>query len=109
MGPEEQQEELVSLDDGIDANVISLPLDVVTKTWACPTGGLGCFATDFQDILAAIESFTGTKISVVDDIVGIKVSGGSEADVNDALAKLTQVERPLVSRLMSPGIHPFSD
>ncbi|EAU35220.1 predicted protein [Aspergillus terreus NIH2624] len=103
MGPEEQQEELVSLDDGIDANVISLPLDVVTKTWACPTGGLGCFATDFQDILAAIESFTGTKISVVDDIVGIKVSGGSEADVNDALAKLTQVERPL-SCIIKPTV-----
>ncbi|KAL5357634.1 hypothetical protein BJX96DRAFT_172706 [Aspergillus floccosus] len=92
---EGQQGELVSLDDGIEANIVSPPVDLVTKTWACPKRGLGCFAAGFQDILAAIESFTGTKISVVDDIVGIKVSGGTDADVDDALAKLTQVEKPL--------------
>lgn len=97
------------LDDGTEVNIIPLPVGLVTKTWACPAGGFGCFAAGFQDILAAIESFTGTMISIVDDLVGLKVSAATEADVDDALAKLTRIEKPLVSELMSPSIPLFSD
>jgi hypothetical protein len=45
------------------------------------------------------RSYTSKQaIAIVDETQGIRVSGASE-DVEDALTKLSQIEKPLVSRL----------
>jgi hypothetical protein len=70
----------------------------VTKFWLASTGGVGCFAgNNYRDILKDIAESTGTEITVSDDFKGIQVSGPCMDDVDDAMAKLSEVEKPLVS------------
>lgn len=85
------------LDDSSDEEAGISSNDQCTKYWLSPTGGLGCFAGSFQDVLSEIAILTGTQISIEDDVKGIQVSGSNAADVDDALEKLTQIEKPLVS------------
>lgn len=68
-----------------------------TKFWKSPNGGLGCFSSNFRDVLTGVAIATGTEIAILDESQGIRVFGTTE-DVDDALMKLTQIEKPLVSR-----------
>ncbi|KAI9044759.1 uncharacterized protein KD926_011730 [Aspergillus affinis] len=67
----------------------------VTKAWASSEGGVGCFSCQFHDILSEISKLTGTEIAVSEDLKGIQVSGKNENDVDDALAKISNVQEPL--------------
>ena len=90
-------EDLLTLVDDSNEELIPVSLNRITKPWLSSNGGLGCFAFNFHEVLADIAAMTGTEISVVDEINGIKVSGQNQGDVDDALAKLTRIEKPLVS------------
>ncbi|PLN82738.1 hypothetical protein BDW42DRAFT_200279 [Aspergillus taichungensis] len=86
---------LLDLDDGSDEDCV-ISMKPVVKNWQSSTGGAGCFAVDLQGILGQIGDFTGTKLLVLPDPKGIEVSGRSDGDVNDALERLTRVEKPLL-------------
>lgn len=88
---------LLDLDDGSDEKCATFGNPVI-KNWQSSAGGAGCFAVDFQEILGQIGDTTGTKLLVLPDPKGIEVSGRCEGGVNDALERLTRVEKPLVSR-----------
>ncbi|KAL2009560.1 hypothetical protein VTN00DRAFT_5367 [Thermoascus crustaceus] len=90
-----QREQLVLLDDSSDEETPTSSNDQCTKYWLSPNGGLGCFAGTFHDVLSEIATLTGTQISIEDDVKGIQVSGSNATDVDDALEKLTQIEKPL--------------
>ena len=87
---------LLDLDDGSDEDCL-ISRNSVVKNWQSSTGGAGCFAVDFHGILGQIGKTTGTKLLVLPDPKGIEVSGRNDGDVNDALERLTRVEKPLVS------------
>jgi hypothetical protein len=88
---------LLALDDD-SATLIPHQMTRVTKFWLASTGGVGCFASNnYRDILKDIAKSTGTEITVPDDLKGIQVSGPCMDDVDDAMAKLSEVEKPLVS------------
>lgn len=91
------REPLVLLDDSSDDELELSSNGQCTKYWLSHNGGLGCFASSFHEILAEIATLTGTQISTKDEEKGIQVTGNNSADVDDALEKLTQIERPLVS------------
>ncbi|KAL4890611.1 hypothetical protein BDV59DRAFT_92189 [Aspergillus ambiguus] len=99
--PRDQRGELVAVEGGVEATVNPHVFGFVAKSWASLNGGLGCFAAGFRDILRDIGSLTETNIVAVDDIVGITVEGGNEDDVDDALAKITNVNKSL-SGLIKP-------
>ncbi|KAL4744175.1 hypothetical protein BDV11DRAFT_165860 [Aspergillus similis] len=68
----------------------------VTKFWLAAAGGVGCFAYNkHREILGEVARHTGTEIAVIDEFKGLQVSGGNEDDVNDALERLSQLEKPL--------------
>lgn len=94
---EDQREDLLTLVDDSNDELIPVSLSRVTRTWLSSSGGLGCFANDFHEVLVDIAAVTGTEISVIDDINGIQVSGQNQGDVDDALGKLARIEKPLVS------------
>ena len=95
------KEDLLTLVDDSNEELIPVSLNRITKSWLSSNGGLGCFASNFHEVLADIAAMTGTEISVVDEIHGIKVSGQNQGDVEDALAKLARTEKPLVSSYSS--------
>lgn len=96
--PEKHQgPSLLALDDDSDENIVPYSRNHATKFWKSPNGGLGCFSSNFHDVLAGVAIATGTKIAIVGELQGIRVSGTTE-DVDDALTKLSQIEKPLVSR-----------
>lgn len=96
--PEKIQEgDLLALDGDSEEEVVPNVIGGVTKSWLSPKGGLGCFSTGFQDVLAEVAALTGTRISVVNDRQGIQVTGKNSADVDDAVGKLTRIENALVS------------
>jgi hypothetical protein len=96
--PEKHQgPSLLALDDDFDEDTVPYSRNHATKFWKSPNGGLGCFSSNFHDVLAGVAIATGTEIAIVDELQGIRVSGTTE-DVDDALTKLTQIEKPLVSR-----------
>ncbi|KAE8148413.1 hypothetical protein BDV25DRAFT_141797 [Aspergillus avenaceus] len=99
-----QEGGLLALED-TDEELIpcQLPTPRVTKTWISPRGGVGCFATGYSSFLEKIATLTGTEIIVLDEPKGIKVSGSSLGDVDDAFAKLTRIEKPL-SCLVTPQV-----
>ncbi|PYI25721.1 hypothetical protein BP00DRAFT_408865 [Aspergillus indologenus CBS 114.80] len=82
-----------SLEDGCE--LIPTSSIHITKLWLSPNGGVGCFSFESRKLLASIADDTSTEITMLDDTKGIQVTGTSEVDVDDALAKLTRVERPL--------------
>ncbi|KAL2831767.1 hypothetical protein BDW59DRAFT_157726 [Aspergillus cavernicola] len=85
---------LLALDD--DAEVVPHPMMQVTKFWLSSDGGVGCFGSSkYQEMLSEISKGTGTNIAVIDDLKGLQVSGRCETDVDDALTKLTRIEKPL--------------
>ncbi|KAL4969368.1 uncharacterized protein BDV14DRAFT_165784 [Aspergillus stella-maris] len=91
----EQNEGLLSLSDE-SATMLLHPQSRVTKFWFSTTGGAGCFATNnFRDIRDEIANRTRTEIIVADDLKGLQVSGATENSVNDALAKLDLIQKPL--------------
>jgi hypothetical protein len=96
--PEKHQwPSLLALDDDPDEDIVPYSRNHAIKFWKSPNGGLGCFSNNFYSVLAGVATATGTEIAVVDELQGIRVSGTTE-DVDDALTKLTQIEKPLVSR-----------
>lgn len=92
-------QELVAVDSDSDQHVICHSLTQATKHWVSCDGGLGCFSSANREILLAIASVTGTNITINGDLRSIKVSGRNTGDVDDALAKLSRIEAPLVSVL----------
>ncbi|KAF7594944.1 hypothetical protein BBP40_007752 [Aspergillus hancockii] len=107
--------ELLALDIDSDEELIttSHPTTRVTEIWLTLYGGIGCFATGFHGVLTKVAILTGTEITIIDDLKGIQVSGNSVRDVDDALAKLTRIEKSL-SCLGNPnvgnvGISPNND
>ena len=87
------------MENEFDQDVISQSLTHTTKHWVSSDGGLGCFARANREILHAIAAVTGTNISISEDMRSLKVSGSNTGDVDDALAKLSRIEVPLVSVL----------
>ncbi|KAL3494034.1 hypothetical protein BJX62DRAFT_234640 [Aspergillus germanicus] len=86
---------LLALDDD-SATLIPHQMTRMTKFWLASAGGVGCFAgNNYRDILKDIAKSTGTEITVPDDPKGIQVSGPCMDDVDDAMAKLSEVEKPL--------------
>ncbi|OJJ98230.1 hypothetical protein ASPACDRAFT_122002 [Aspergillus aculeatus ATCC 16872] len=83
----------LSLEDGCE--LIPTSSIHITKLWLSPNGGVGCFSFESRKLLASIADLTSTEITMLDDTNGIQVTGTSEVDVDDALAKLTRVEKPL--------------
>ena len=100
MSPPEKHQgpSLLALDDDSDEDIVPYSRNHAIKFWKSPNWGLGCFPSRFHDVLAGVATATGTEIAIVDETQGIRVSGTSE-DVEDALTKLSQIEKPLVSRL----------
>lgn len=97
--PEKSQgASLLALDDESDEELIPISRDRITKSWLSSNGGLGCFSNDFQDVLLDVSTATGTEIAISGEFQGIQVYGTS-SDVDDALAKLSNVEKSLVSKL----------
>ncbi|KAE8417547.1 hypothetical protein BDV36DRAFT_175612 [Aspergillus pseudocaelatus] len=88
---------LLALDIDSDEELIhhSHLMTRVTKFWLSSHGGIGCFATGFREVLIEVAAVTGTEITLVDEVKGIQISGNSAGDVDDALAKLTRIEKPL--------------
>lgn len=106
---EQTNEALLALGDDSEEELVPNPMSDVTKSWLSQEGGLGCFAVGFQDILTEIARLTGTRISVIDDRRGIQVTGKAAGDVEDAMGKMTRIERPLVSEsYMLLGDIPFT-
>ncbi|KAL4803005.1 hypothetical protein BDV18DRAFT_166522 [Aspergillus unguis] len=102
-----QTEALLPLDDDTE-KLIPHPRTKISKFWLSSTGGVGCFSRNAnKEILGEVAYCTGTEINLVDDFKGIQVSGGSENDVDDALTRLSQIERPL-SLLNNPQISNLS-
>lgn len=96
--PEKHQgPNLLALEDDSDEDIVPYSRNHATKFWKSPNGGLGCFSSNFRDVLTGVAIATGTEISILDESQGIRVFGTTE-DVDDALMKLTQIEKPLVSR-----------
>lgn len=89
---------LLALDIDSDVELIhqSHLMTHVTKFWLSSHGGIGCFATGFHEVLTEIAAVTGTNITIIDEVKGIQISGSSAGDVDDAVAKLTRIEKPLV-------------
>lgn len=94
---EDHRQDLLTLVDDSNDELIPVSLSRVTKTWLSSNGGLGCFAYNFHEVLVDIAAVTGTDISVIDDTNSIQISGQNQGDVDDAMAKLTRIEKPLVS------------
>ncbi|RAL03570.1 uncharacterized protein BO80DRAFT_401699 [Aspergillus ibericus CBS 121593] len=94
---------LLALEDDSDEELIPNPVALVTKFWLSPSGGVGCFSENrFHDFITRIAGLTGTDIAVVEDR-RIQVTGKSPEDVDDALAKLSRIERPL-SFIANPNV-----
>ncbi|RLM00707.1 hypothetical protein CFD26_107272 [Aspergillus turcosus] len=101
--PEKHQgPSLLALDDDSDEDIVPYSRNHAIKFWKSPNGVLGCFSSKFHDVLAGVATATGTGIAIVDETQGIRVSGTSE-DVEDALTKLSQIEKPL-SFLLAPNV-----
>ncbi|KAJ9319330.1 hypothetical protein DTO271D3_99 [Paecilomyces variotii] len=90
-----RRETLLEFENDSDQETVSVPNIRCTRYWLSANGGLGCFECAFEDILAEVARLTGTEISVKDDIKRIQVSGNNEDDVDDALEKLSRIEKPL--------------
>ncbi|CEL08388.1 hypothetical protein ASPCAL11539 [Aspergillus calidoustus] len=94
---------LLALDDD-PATLIPHQMTRVTKFWLASAGGVGCFAANnYRDMLKDIAKGTGTEIIVPDDLKGIQVSGPCTNDVDDAMAKLSEIEKPL-SYICRPAV-----
>ncbi|KAL4752140.1 hypothetical protein BDW72DRAFT_212228 [Aspergillus terricola var. indicus] len=94
---------LLMLDDD-PVTVIPHTFTRVTKFWLADAGGVGCFAHNkHREMLGEVASHTGTEIAIIDEIKGLQVSGGNEGDVNDALERLSRLEKSL-SCLGNPDI-----
>ncbi|OJJ71680.1 hypothetical protein ASPBRDRAFT_195842 [Aspergillus brasiliensis CBS 101740] len=94
---------LLALSDSSDQELIPNPAALVTKFWLSSTGGVGCFSDNrFEDFLSQIAAMTGTEACVVEGR-GVQVIGKSAEDVEDALVKLTRIEKPL-SSILNPGV-----
>ncbi|GKZ73739.1 hypothetical protein AnigIFM50267_010676 [Aspergillus niger] len=86
---------LLALSDSSDQELIPNPAALVTRFWLSSNGGVGCFSDNrFRDFLSQIAALTGTEACVVEGR-GVQVIGKSVEDVQDALAKLTRIEKPL--------------
>ncbi|KAL4872294.1 hypothetical protein BDV12DRAFT_153272 [Aspergillus spectabilis] len=95
---------LLALDDGSE-EIVPHPLKQVVKFWLSSEGGVGRFAArNYQEFLDEIAKGTGTEVTIFDDLKGLQVAGRTESDVNDALAKLSRIEKPL-SHLHCPPTH----
>ncbi|KAE8346927.1 hypothetical protein BDV24DRAFT_157927 [Aspergillus arachidicola] len=96
---------LLALDVDTDEELIhhSHLMTRVTKFWLSSNRGIGCFATGFHEVLTEVAAVTGTDITLIDEAKGIQISGNSAGDVDDALAKLTRIEKPL-SCLVNPKV-----
>jgi hypothetical protein len=98
---------LLALDDD-PATLIPHQMTRVTKFWLASAGGVGCFAANnYRDMLKDIAKGTGTEIIVPDDLKGIQVSGPCTNDVDDAMAKLSEIEKPLVSESFVRAVFVF--
>lgn len=95
----DRKEGLLTLVDDSNDELIPVSLNRSTKYWISENGGPGCLA-NFQEVLSDIAAMTGTEITAIDDTLGIQVTGQHQIDVEDALGKLTRIEKPLVSRLL---------
>ncbi|KAL4786645.1 hypothetical protein BJX76DRAFT_355002 [Aspergillus varians] len=94
---------LLALDDD-SAKIIPHRLTQVTKFWLSSAGGIGCFAANkYYEMLNEVAKNTGTEIIAMDDLKGLRISGENESDVDDALWKLSRIEKPL-SRLQNPVV-----
>lgn len=93
----DRKENMLTLVDDSNDEPIPVSLNRATKHWTSETGGLGFFA-NFQEVLGDIAAMTGTEISAIDDTLGIQVTGQHQVDVDDALEKLSRIEKPLVSQ-----------
>ncbi|THC98518.1 hypothetical protein EYZ11_002026 [Aspergillus tanneri] len=94
---ESQEGDLLALDEDPNEELIPHSIDRVTKHWVSSDGGVGCFAANFHDILSSIAIMTGTEIAVAEDLKGIQVSAKNSNDVDDALAKISRIEKSLSS------------
>ncbi|PWY71089.1 hypothetical protein BO94DRAFT_539628 [Aspergillus sclerotioniger CBS 115572] len=93
---------LLALGDTSDEDLVPNPV-VVTKFWVSPTGGAGCFSENrFHEFVAQVADLTGTAITLVEECK-VQVTGKSSEDVEDALVKLSRIERPL-SFIVSPHV-----
>lgn len=97
-------QKLLAVESDSEEDVVRHSLTQATKHWVSCDGGLGCFAKANREILRTIAAVTGTNVTVSEDMRSIRVSGRNTADVDDALAKLTRIEAPLVSVLIPPGL-----
>lgn len=106
----DRKEDLLMLVDDSNDELIPVSLNRATKHWISENGGLGCLV-NFQEVLGDIAAMTGTEIAAIDDTLGIQVTGQHQVDVEDALGKLTRIEKPLVSRPLSQrhGDDPVAD
>ncbi|KAF4259946.1 hypothetical protein KXX16_001233 [Aspergillus fumigatus] len=101
--PEKHQgPNLLALEDDSDEDIVPYSRNHATKFWKSPNGGLGCFSSNFRDVLTGVAIATGTEIAILDESQGIRVFGTTE-DVDDALMKLTQIEKPL-SFSLAPNV-----
>ncbi|KAL2818127.1 hypothetical protein BJX63DRAFT_85394 [Aspergillus granulosus] len=97
------KEGLLALDDD-SGQIIPHQMTQVTKLWLSSAGGIGCFGgNEYQKTLRDIAKGTGTEITVPNDLKAVRVSGRCTNDVDDALAKLSEIEKPLLY-IRSPEI-----
>ncbi|KAL2834719.1 hypothetical protein BJY01DRAFT_80562 [Aspergillus pseudoustus] len=90
-----QQEGLLVLDDD-STEFIPHQMTQVTKFWISSAGGIGCFgANDYMKMLQIVAKGTGTEVTIPTDLKAIRVSGRCADDVDEALSKLSEVEKPL--------------
>ncbi|KAF9894386.1 hypothetical protein FE257_007889 [Aspergillus nanangensis] len=90
----EQQDKLLDLGKGPGEELIPYYNSRVTKCWVPHGGSVSCFAP-FQSFLDVISSRSGTELTIGENLRGIGVTGTSESDVDDVLAKLTRIEMSL--------------
>ncbi|KAL4902631.1 hypothetical protein BDW74DRAFT_158205 [Aspergillus multicolor] len=90
---------LLSFDDD-PATVVPHSFTRYTKNWLGTEGGAVCFP---HELLHELAKHTGTQIVSINGFESLQVSGRRDDDVNDALERLSAIEKPL-SYLRNPRI-----
>ncbi|KAL4883713.1 hypothetical protein BJY04DRAFT_216061 [Aspergillus karnatakaensis] len=87
---------LLALDDDVNT-IIRHPFKRTVKSWLSSEDGERRLEIDkYSAILRDIANCTGTEI-IIDNHEGLQISGRSDSEVNQALAKLNQIKKPLAS------------
>ncbi|PYH97815.1 hypothetical protein BO71DRAFT_480860 [Aspergillus ellipticus CBS 707.79] len=93
----------ISGSDDDDQGLLTLDEDLIThsptklsKVWLSPNKDAGCLSINcFQEFITPLATLTGTEMVLVQES-GIQVTGNNPTDVEDALAKLSRIEKTLV-------------